>query len=601
VFCLIAVASALFDIHRNGKDAAREWVGVLKENVVSIGCLALFIAVYTVIFLREWVLDTTNVGGLIITMIGLTIFSRGLAMGLMPLAENVGRELPNRIPLVAVLVVIFCLGLLCTIAEPSIQALQTAGDTVDREMAPSVKMLLVEWAFPLQIGVGVGVGIAAVIGTLRLVAGHGVKRYAGTTFLPPILLTVVACVFFSAAPDHLDRSTGLAWDCGAVTTGPVTVPIVLAIGIGMAAASRAKRTAAAGAAAPEISPSVYSSVAGNSLVVDQNLERRSKSIIGGSLLSGSVAISRKEEPVDAKADEGPNLDGFGIVTFASLLPAFTVWVLTFVTMAKGYAEPEEPVLALSATDSFWNTFVAAGVSSCKAVGPLVGFLFLCQFAFVRKIPEGLFGLTHGCFVTLIGMVCFNIGLVQSLQPIGEKVGGLMPSATDYYGSVAGDIVMLVFGFLAGMGATFSEPALSALGDTVHALTKGEFKKNSLITAVALGVGTGIMIGLAKIRYQLPLSLILIVAYIIAFGLTAVSEEAITCVAWDSAGVTTGPVTVPIVLALGGSIAQTNHVAEGFGILSCASFGPIIAVLLAGKLQERNKKAKSNELSPAMLA
>merc|ERR1712110_1349793 len=135
------------------------------------------------------------------------------------------------------------------------------------------------------------------------------------------------------------------------------------------------------------------------------------------------------------------------------------------------------------------------------------------------------------------------------------------------------------GFLAGMGATFSEPALSALGDTVHALTKGEFKKSSLIMSVALGVGTGICIGLAKIRWELPLWILLVVAYALAFGLTAVSEEAITCVAWDSAGVTTGPVTVPIVLALGGSIAQTNHVAEGFGILSCASFGPIIAVLL----------------------
>merc|ERR1712087_578530 len=114
-----------------------------------------------------------------------------------------------------------------------------------------------------------------------------------------------------------------------------------------------------------------------------------------------------------------------------------------------------------------------------------------------------------------------------------------------------------------------------------------------------GVGIGIMIGLAKIRYQLPLWIILVVAYAVAFALTAVSKEAITCVAWDSAGVTTGPVTVPIVLTLGGSIAQTNHVAEGFGILSCASFGPIIAVLLAGKLQEFTKK-KKNDVSPAML-
>lgn len=195
-------------------------------------------------------------------------------------------------------------------------------------------------------------------------------------------------------------------------------------------------------------------------------------------------------------------------------------------------------------------------------------------------------MTFGCVVTLIGMVCFNVGLNSSLQPIGNRVGELMPSAQDRYGAAIGDMVMLVFGFLAGVGATFSEPALNALGDTVHALTKGEFKKKSLIGAVAVGVGVGIMIGLAKIRYQLPLWIILSCAYTVAFGLTAVSEEAITCVAWDSAGVTTGPVTVPIVLALGGSIAKTNHVAEGFGILACASFGPIIAVLLVAKLQER---------------
>jgi len=259
----------------------------------------------------------------------------------------------------------------------------------------------------------------------------------------------------------------------------------------------------------------------------------------------------------------------------------------------------DEVLGTVHSTPFWCTFIAGVMSSVQAVGPLVGFLFMAQFVLVRRVPEGVFGLTYGCVVTLLGMVCFNIGLVKSLNPIGNKVGELMPGAQDYYGTAAGDVVMLVFGFLAGLGATFSEPALSALGDTVHALTKGEFKKSSLIGSVALGVGVGIVIGLAKIRYGLPLWIILVCAYVIAFALTAVSEEAITCVAWDSAGVTTGPVTVPIVLALGGSIAKTNHVAEGFGILSCASFGPIIAVLLSAKLQEMTKR-KRNNLSPAML-
>jgi len=532
--------------------------------------------------------------------------------------------------------VIFCLGVLCTIAEPSIQALQAAGENVDFNSAPFVHLLLdpayvpetgdapQNWVFVMQIIVGVGVGVAAVIGTLRLVLAHGVKKYAFTTFIPPQLMTLLACFFFAKAPEHLDRSTGLAWDCGAVTTGPVTVPIVLALGIGMAAASRAKREAAAAGTVPgPLTASVFSSRAGqNSLLVDHNIDRRSKSIISGSLMSGAnrQVAADAEAAVNGEAKEdAPNLDGFGIVTFASLLPAFTVWALTFFTYSKfnedvATAVSENPMCPSSVSlvgakvfeglgsetpTPFWCTFVAGVMASVQAVGPLVGFLFMAQFVLVRRVPEGVFGLAYGCVVTLLGMVCFNIGLVKSLNPIGNKVGELMPGAQDYYGTAAGDVVMLVFGFLAGLGATFSEPALSALGDTVHALTKGEFKKSSLIGSVALGVGVGIVIGLAKIRYGLPLWIILACAYVIAFALTAVSEEAITCVAWDSAGVTTGPVTVPIVLALGGSIAKTNHVAEGFGILSCASFGPIIAVLLSAKLQEMAKK-KRNNLSPAML-
>jgi len=626
IFVICVIGSIVVDCRRDPVEAKQEWIGVFKENVTSIGALSLFIALYTFAFLQEWILTADNIGGLVITIIGLTVFARGLAMGLMPLAENVGRELPVKIPLPVVLITIFCLGVLCTIAEPSIQALQSAGSTVDFESAPFVSILLSatykptdgddpqNWVGVLKILVGVGVGVAAVVGTMRLIFQHAVKGYALSTFIPPMILTIIACLWYTSPPEHLERSTGLAWDCGAVTTGPVTVPIVLAIGIGMASASKAKRAAAATGddVNQSICQPVYGSVSGSrSVLVQQNESRRSESMIsGGSLMLGSKrgnTLAREAaEALEGQAqaeEEGPNLDGFGIVTFASLIPAFTVWALTFYTynkfkdviatdeMALEMSSGVGPLLAVGAVDSFWCSFSSALMSSVQAVGPLVGFLMAVQFVFVRKIPEGFFGIATGCFVTLLGMVLFNVGLTRSLSPIGVRVGELMPSAQDKYGKLAGDVVMLVFGFLAGVGATFSEPALNALGDTVHALTKGEFKKNSLIGSVALGVGIGIMIGLAKIRYSLPLYLILIVAYTIAFALTAVSPEAITCVAWDSAGVTTGPVTVPIVLALGGSIAQTNHVAEGFGILACASFGPIIAVLSVAKIQELTSRKK----------
>lgn len=137
--------------------------------------------------------------------------------------------------------------------------------------------------------------------------------------------------------------------------------------------------------------------------------------------------------------------------------------------------------------------MTATMGSIQAVGPLVGFLLLCQFVFVCKVPENLFSMLVGCAVTLMGLVGFIVGLDTSLTPIGNSAGEKIPDAVELYGQLGGDIVMLVFGFLAGVGATFSEPALSALGDTVHALTRGEFKKSSLILSVALGVGVGVVV------------------------------------------------------------------------------------------------------------
>merc|ERR1719188_2104235 len=94
----------------------------------------------------------------------------------------------------------------------------------------------------------------------------------------------------------------------------------------------------------------------------------------------------------------------------------------------------------------------------------------------------------------------------------------------------------------------------------------------------MGVGSGVVLGLAKVLYDLSLMLILGVGYTVALTLTIFVDEGLCCIAWDSAGVTTGPVTVPLVLSLGVGICGRVGSADGFGILACASVCPIIAVL-----------------------
>ena len=118
-------------------------------------------------------------------------------------------------------------------------------------------------------------------------------------------------------------------------------------------------------------------------------------------------------------------------------------------------------------------------------------------------------------------------------------------------------------------------------------------------AVSLGVGTGIAIGVAKIVFDIPIAYLLVPGYSLAIVLTIFSNEEFVNIAWDSAGVTTGPVTVPLVLAMGLGFGNALGAIEGFGILSMASIGPIVAVLSTGlyirwKLNRRSLEQKANE-------
>ncbi len=173
-----------------------------------------------------------------------------------------------------------------------------------------------------------------------------------------------------------------------------------------------------------------------------------------------------------------------------------------------------------------------------------------------------------------------------------EVDGMASSPLYRYG--IGLTIALVFAWFLGFGSTIAEPALSALGITAEELTNGVFKKKTLIIAVSFGVACGIALGIAKLIFDLPLIWLLVGSYSVAAVLTLLSSEVFVNVAWDSAGVTTGPVTVPLVLALGLGFGNATQAVEGFGILCLASAGPIITVLITGLWSRYKEKFQINE-------
>jgi len=168
--------------------------------------------------------------------------------------------------------------------------------------------------------------------------------------------------------------------------------------------------------------------------------------------------------------------------------------------------------------------------------------------------------------------------------------------------VTGKVMTMVFAFFLGYGATLAEPALNALGETVENVTVGVFKKKLLMQVVAMGVGMGIAAGVAQMAFEsLDFTMLLIPPYLLLLFLTLISTDEFVNFAWDSAGVTTGPITVPLVLAMGLGIgANIPGVRDGFGILALASVGPIITVLSVGLIVNRSRRKEINPVESDVL-
>ena len=513
------------------------------EQLRAVLPLALYLAVFQMVVLQRSVADAAVIGGgLMAVMVGLMLFMEGLKLGLMPFGETIGDLLPRKSPLPVVLVIVFLLGVGVTFAEPAIGALQAAGALVSADKAPLLSALLREWSGALVLVVGIGVGLAALLGTLRFIYGWSLKPLIYASVVPTLLLTVY-CHF----DPELRKVIGLAWDCGGVTTGPVTVPLVLALGIGVASA------------------------------------------VG----TGASTLA-----------------GFGIVTLASVFPVAGVLLLGL--YVASVPSSQAVILATAVAEPAWyeTTPGLEIVMAIRAIVPLVVFLmFVLKVLLKEKIREDTI-VNYGLTLAVLGMILINLGLTYGLAMLGDQAGGLVPGAftrieamgeSPLYGFAVGVAVAVLFGWLLGFGATLAEPALNALGTTVETLTNGAFSKSLLMYSVSVGVGIGIAVGVAKIIFDFPLTYLLVPGYAVVLLLTALSSEEYVNVAWDSAGVTTGPVTVPLVLAMGLGFGKAVGAVEGFGVLAAASLFPIMAVLVTGLLIEWRARARGRREEEAALA
>lgn len=236
-----------------------------------------------------------------------------------------------------------------------------------------------------------------------------------------------------------------------------------------------------------------------------------------------------------------------------------------------------------------SQLLKAMLSSFKDLVPIILVVSFFEIVVLQQAPDNLLTILVGLIFIVVGLTFFVFGLEMGLFPIGESLA----QALARKGSV---FWLVIFSFSLGFGTTLAEPALTAVANEAarvaadaNAIINSEAAMSSyamgLRLTVALSVGLAILLGVVRILKGWPIHYIIIGGYVLVMVLTAFAPENIIGIAYDSGGVTTSTITVPLVTALGVGLASVikgrNPMLDGFGLIAFASLMPMIFVLIYG--------------------
>ncbi|SHG01894.1 DUF1538 domain-containing protein [Ornithinibacillus halophilus] len=203
---------------------------------------------------------------------------------------------------------------------------------------------------------------------------------------------------------------------------------------------------------------------------------------------------------------------------------------------------------------------------------------ILQFTIIWLPMETFLQFAIGLVLVGVGLIFFLLGVNVGLQPVGELIGSALSKTKKVW-------LIIGFGFVLGLVVTLAEPDVRVLSNQVDQVSQGAIPKSILILSVAIGVGFFVALAMLRIILNFSMVYILAIGYGLIFLLAAFTPPTFVPISFDSGGVTTGPITVPFILALGVGVASVlrgkSASSDGFGLIALASIGPILSVLLLG--------------------
>lgn len=475
----------------------------IKETVYSVFPIYLIVLImhFTISPLETSLLIIFTISTLLV-VIGLSMFNLGVDKSIEKMGNVVGTNILKKNSVPFVVIVSFLVGFMVTFAEPDLQVLGSQLNQITGGQVPSLVLIGV---------VSIGTGIFVVITMLRILFSIKLNK---------ILVYSYGVIFFLGAIVSIVQPNllSVSFDSGGVTTGPMTVPFIMSIGIGVAS-KRASKT---------------------------NQE-----------------------------------DSFGAVGLASAGPIMAVLVLAIFTYNMQIDASTFNELAPVATEvsSILDVLVKEFKNVFIALFPLVGIFGLLNFMYFKLKSVVLLDIGRGLLLNYVGVSLFLTGVNAGFSPVAQTLGANIISSTTGW-------MIIIIGFILGLVIVFAEPAIWVLNRNVEEISGGSISKRLMMGSLSISVGLAVALAMARIYFQFSLWWYLIPGYLITFYLMKKSPPLFTAIAFDSGGVSTGPMTATFILsmAIGAAVAnQGNVLTDAFGLVAVVAMMPLIIIQLLGAI------------------
>lgn len=226
----------------------------------------------------------------------------------------------------------------------------------------------------------------------------------------------------------------------------------------------------------------------------------------------------------------------------------------------------------------YGSFKTTLLDTLKAISPVVVIVLMLQFILLDMPASMVWRFLFGAVLVFFGLSLFLIGVKVSIRPMGDAIGSALPQI--------GNLPLALFWiFFLGLTATLAEPPVRVLAEYIKQTSGGEIESSYMILFMALGVGLFLAIAVLRMAFRIPMRYIFWGGYTLILLLSFFVPPDYLAISFDGSGVTTGPVTVPVILSLGIGITAVlgdpTYARENFGLVGVASIGPVLLIMLMG--------------------